>query len=166
MPTGFITQEGAKIYNWKPIEGSILAQSKNFSSALDLTKETLQKLQSRYELVEKWIQEKKLICAKDFSALCPLKSLFEMCLGRKVGIRFNDNISYNELAANVSSLGGFHLVFAPHFDFEKEIPSHLRQEIIEIGQTTSNFSFGFKDQEQNLETFRKSYHQESEQLWA
>ncbi len=166
MPTGFITEEGAKIYNWKSIEGSILAHSNNFSSALDLTRATLQKLYSRYQLVEKWIQEKKLICAKDFSALCPLKSLFEMCLGRKKGIHFNDNISYKELAAHTSSLGGFHFIFTADFDFEKEIPHHLKEEIIEIGQTNSTFSFVFKDQEQNLETFRKAYHQESEQLWA
>jgi phosphoribosylformylglycinamidine (FGAM) synthase-like enzyme len=166
MPVGFITQEGSKIYTWKPVAYSVIDKAHNSASALELSKDIIKKLLRRYEIIEKWIQEKKIISAKDTSALCPMKSLFEMCLGRKKGIHFLNEHSHEELCTQSSTLGGFHLVFSQNFEFEKEVPPEFQNEIMEMGLTTSKFEFVLKDQTLNLESFRNSYLKGSDELWA
>ncbi len=166
MPVGFITQEGSKIYTWKTVADSVINKAHSSESALELSKDIIKQLLRRYEIIQKWIQEKKIISAKDTSALCPMKSLFEMCLGRKKGIHFLNEHSHEELCTHSSTLGGFHLVFSQNFEFEKEVPPEFQNEIVEMGQTTSTFEVKFSNRTLSLESFRNSYLKGSDQLWA
>ncbi len=166
MPVGFITQEGSKIYTWKPVANSVIDNTHSSESALELSKDIIQKLLRRYEIIQTWIQEKKIISAKDTSSLCPMKSLFEMCLGRKMGIHFSKEQSYEELCTQSSPLGGFHIIFSEDFNVQQDVPQEFQNELVEIGQTTSTFEVKFSNRTLSLDSLRNAYFKGSEQLWA
>jgi len=144
----------------------VIDNAHSSESALELSIDIIKKLLRRYEIIQKWIQEKKIISAKDTSSLCPMKSLFEMCLGRKMGIEFLKEHCLEELCTHSSTLGGFHLVFSQNFDFQKEVPPEFQNEIVEMGQTTSTFEVKFSNRTLSLDSLRNAYFKGSEQLWA
>ncbi|MEZ4815904.1 MAG: AIR synthase related protein [Bdellovibrionota bacterium] len=155
-PTSFFTKSGLKIYNWQPTPQELTLKAESRSDLVSKTTDQLQKLKTRYELIEKWISEKKLISAKDYSALVPLKSLFEMSLGRKIGFTLNEGLE--KQLQKQGTLGAFHLVFDPAFDPLSEHPE-LKNELILVGSTADNF--------ETLKEFRSSYIKAGENLlWA
>lgn len=153
-PSNYFLDVGQKIYNWAPLTESITLEAKSKQELLELTQNNIEKLKKRYEMLEKWIAEKKLISAKDYSAKCPLKSLFEMTLGRKIGF----TADYDKLLRNEGTLGALHLVFAADFDPLKEHPE-LKNDLQLVGETSCNFH--------DFEKFRNAYLRAGEEkLWA
>jgi phosphoribosylformylglycinamidine synthase len=154
-PASYFLEAGNKIYNWAPLTKNISLEASSRTELLKLTQEYCTKLMARYKLLETWIAEKKVISAKDYSAKCPLKSLFEMSLGRKIGFKLNN--SPEALLENKGTLGALHLVFAPDFNpFDKN--PELAKDLSFVGETTSEFEF---------DNYRKAYLKAGEEkLWA
>lgn len=156
MPASFFLKSGQKIYNWMPLDNTLTTKATSRSDLLILSEEKLKTLNTRYALLEKWISEKKVWAAKDYSAKVPLKSLMEMTLGRQIGMKLNDGLASQ--LKYTGTLGALHLIFDPSFDPLQTHPE-LKGSLECIGETAKNF--------EELEKFRDSYLKAGkEHLWA
>jgi phosphoribosylformylglycinamidine (FGAM) synthase-like enzyme len=154
-PSGFLLKDGLKIFDFHPLEENFILASNNRAELMNKIDSTLEGLMSRYEAIQKWIQEKALWCAKDYSQHHPLKSLFEMSLGRELGIEFS--LALEKILETKGSLGAFHLVFAP----EHPAPA----ELILVGTSQKDFEFSFEDKSTDLSVWRDNYKTAGRALW-
>ncbi len=165
MPANYFLDKSQKVYNWKPLNKNLTKQSSGREMLLEQSEKKIQKLLTRYKLLETWIQEKKVLVAKDYSAHTPLKSLVEMTLGREIGLKLN--WPFSEALLCEGTLGAMHLVFDPSFDPFLLHPE-LKDEMQLIATTQSEFELSDTTQKTfELKGFREAYLQAGEEgLWS
>ena len=111
-------------------------------------------LKTRYQQVAQCIEQGWVRAAKDVSEGGLLMSVFEMCLGREMGVHFGDNNFSEALAMLGEGLGGLVLSVDPHN--ADKVEQHIT-EAKRLGVVVNSPELHWPQQQLDWRPWRKSY---------
>ncbi len=161
LPAGFFARANDIVLHWPGLNGHLRDslwergkkkdQSREESGWLDYSTkdawrkpvdDVLEELKTRYEAIEKLIGSGAIRSAKDVGEGGLITALFEMSLGRKMGVFFEDSFPSDEEFFQ-ESIGSFVFAVDPH---HIEEVSQILPELERLGVVHNQFSMQFPEQ--------------------
>lgn len=155
---------------WERIQGVKHDSDRNTLLSDDVAKQhaelkdMFKLLNSRYQALHSCIEQGWIRAAKDISEGGLLMSVFEMCLGREMGMHFVDNCYDDALMMLGEGLGGIILSVDPH---NAEKVEAAIKEATRLGVVVNKSELHWPDEQVDWQQWRKNYlNKTNEGFWS